>query len=264
MASRTQIVATIGPVSGSTELLKRMILAGMDVARLNFSHGTYDEHASYIRNIRDAAKAIGKSVPIIQDLSGPRMSSDSGHKFDEEKEILTEKDIQDLAFGLEHDVSYIAQSYVGCAADVELLRSHISKSGKKTPIIAKIEREEAVANFDEILVAADAVMVARGDLGLAEPIEEVPFIQRDLIARTNRAKKPVITATQMLATMTDNASPTRAEVTDIAFAILMGTDAIMLSEETARGKFPLEAVATMERIAARAEQDARNKLFNQL
>src|SRR3989338_2767074 len=264
MSSRAQIIATIGPSSGSLDLLAQMISEGMDAARLNFSHGTYGEHAGYIQAIQNAARSAGKSVHIIQDLSGPRINTAGDHKFDERKEMITEKDIVDLAFGLEHDVSYIAQSYVVCARDVELLRSHIFKSGKKTPIIAKIERKEAVANFDEILAVSDAIMIARGDLGLAEPVEEIPFIQRDLTARANRARKPVITATQMLVSMTENPVPTRAEVTDVVFAILAGSDALMLSEETARGKHPLEAVVVMERVMARAEKDnpsgARNVL----
>lgn len=264
MSSRTQIIGTIGPASGTPDLLARMITAGMDAARLNFSHGTYAKHDAYIVAIRNAARAAGKHIPIIQDLSGPRTGIAGGHQYDGKKEIITEKDIKDLAFGLERDIAYIAQSYIGCAADVGLLRSLIFKAGKKTPIIAKIERKEAVKHFDEILAVSDAIMIARGDLGLAEPIEEIPFIQMDLIARANRAGKPVITATQMLLSMTGSPTPTRAEVTDVAFAVLTGSDAIMLSEETALGKFPVEAVATMEKIASRAETSSRDKTRNRL
>ncbi len=264
MASRAQIIATIGPASGTADIIAQMVENGMDAARLNFSHGTYEEHANYIRAIQSVGEALGRVIPIIQDLSGPRMKTGEGHQFDQSKEMLTEKDVADLAFGLEHGITHVAQSYVGTADDIGLLRSHIEKSGKRVPVIAKIEREEAVVNFDEILAAADAVMIARGDLGLAEPIEEIPFIQRDLTARANRAQKPVITATQMLLSMTENPMPTRAEVTDVVFAILAGSDALMLSEETARGKHPLEAIMVMERVMARAEKNdpsgARNVL----
>lgn len=255
MNSRTQIVATLGPDSGHEPLVSKLIEAGMDIARLNFSHGTYDEHASYIAATRAAATALGRRIPIVQDLSGPRGKTDDGHAYDDDKSILTQKDLQDLDFGIAQQVEYIAQSYVGDAADVELLKAEIQKRGASIPVIAKIERAEAVAAFDNILAIADAIMVARGDLGLAVPPEDIPFIERDVIAKCNAAGKPVIVATQMLYSMVEHPEPTRAEVTDEEFAIFSGADAVMLSDETARGKFPLEAVTWMERIAVRAEKD---------
>ncbi len=254
MASRAQIIATIGPSSGTKEIMAAMIVSGMDVARLNFSHTTHEMHGQYIADVRACAAEAGKRVLIIQDLSGPRMTTDDGHAFDTSKSILTEKDVADLSFGIAQGVDYVAQSYVGGAADVETLRKGIAARGAHTPIIAKIERAEAVRDCESIIAAADAVMVARGDLGLAVPVEDIPFIERDIIARANAAGKPVIVATQMLLSMTEHAEPTRAEVTDVEFAILSGADAVMLSEETARGAHPVEAVAMMERIVSRAER----------
>ena len=257
MSSRTQIIATLGPASGdSAALLDAMIAGGMDIARINFSHGTHESNGAYIAAIRDAAARAGASIKIIQDLSGPRVATDTGHGFDTNAMEITEKDLADLSFGIKAYVDYIAQSYVGSAADIARMRSEIEKRNARTPIIAKIERAEAVAHIDEIIAAADAIMVARGDLGLAVPLSEIPFIERDIIAKCNAAKKPVIVATQMLYSMVENPEPTRAEVTDEAFAILSGADAVMLSDETARGKYPVEAVKAMEAIAQRAERDA--------
>lgn len=231
-----------------------MAKSGMDVARLNFSHTTHEVHGQYIADIRACAAETRKRILIIQDLSGPRMTTDDGHAFDTSKSILTEKDVEDLSFGIAQGVDYVAQSYVSSAADVEALRKEITARGAHTPIIAKIERAEAVRDCEAIIAAADAVMVARGDLGLAVPLEDIPFIERDIIARANAAGKPVIVATQMLFSMTEHTEPTRAEVTDVEFAILSGADAVMLSEETARGAHPVEAVAMMERIVSRAER----------
>ena len=254
MASRTQIVATIGPVSGDGALLQKMILAGMDVARINFSHGTHESNGAYIKAVRDAATRAGKRVPIIQDLSGPREQTGATHNFDERAAEITEKDLADLEFGISQSVDYIAQSFVGSAADVSAMRAAIESRDAHIPIIAKIERREAVANIDAIITAADAIMIARGDLGLSVPIEDIPFIERDIIAKTRAAKKPVITATQMLYTMKDNPLPTRAEVTDVEYAVMLGSDAVMLSEETASGTYPLEAITEMEKMIARVER----------
>ena len=254
MLSRSQIVATIGPASGDKDMLLKLIAAGMDVARLNFSHGDYKSHADYIKNIREAAAESGKRIPIIQDLSGPRMSTGSGHEFDAgQSGVVTAKDLADLDFGISQKVDYVAQSYIGSAEDIILLKSEIAKRGADIPVIAKIERAEAVSNFDTILVVADAVMIARGDLGLSVPLEDIPFIEKDIISKCKQAGKPVITATQMLYSMVDNENPTRAEVTDVAYAILMSSDAVMLSEETAIGKYPLRAVEIMEKIVKRVE-----------
>ena len=254
MSSRAQIIASIGPASGDTGLLEKMIQAGMDVARINFSHGTHESNGGYIKSIRDAASRTGKKVPVVQDLAGPREQTGATHSFDARAAEITEKDLDDLAFGISVGVDYIAQSFVGNADDVHALRKAIEGRGARIPIIAKIERQEALDHIVEIIAAADAIMVARGDLGLAVPIEEIPFIERDIIAKTKFANKPVITATQMLLSMKDNPEPTRAEVTDVEYAILLGSDAVMLSEETALGKYPLEAVAEMEKIVTRAER----------
>lgn len=254
-SSRTQIVATLGPASGLEPLVSKLIDAGMDVARLNFSHGTHDDHAAYVAALRAAAEQQGKRIPIIQDLSGPRGITAGGHAFDDAKDVLTDKDLSDLEWGIAQQVEYVAQSYVGSAAHVTRLKNEIASRGAVIPVIAKIERKEAVDAIDAIIAVADAIMVARGDLGLAVPPENIPFIERDVIARCNTAGKPVIVATQMLYSMVENSEPTRAEVTDEEFAILFGADAVMLSDETARGKYPVEAVQWMERIAHRAERE---------
>ncbi len=271
-SSRAQIVATIGPATKSKEIIQQLIAHQMDVARLNFSWGTYEEHAHYIATIREAAKEFNKVIPIIQDLSGPRVQSGSGHEFKAGAiEIVTEKDLKDLDFGLSQNVEYVCMSYVGGAADVSRLREEIAKrspstsSGQVAPkVMAKVERQEALDNIDEIVAAADAVMIGRGDLGQNIPIEKVPFVQEMIIKKCKAARKPVITATQMLVSMVENPEPTRAEVTDIAYAILLGSDAVMLSEETARGKHPVRAVAIMERVILEAERQGDVKDINPL
>ncbi len=252
---RAQIVATIGPACNDETILQQMMQAGMDVARLNFSWGTHDEHARYIAMIRSVAKALGKRIPILQDLSGPRMKTEEGHALDPSAaKVITEKDLNDLAFGIEHQLDYVVLSYVGSADDIRELRREIVNRHGTIAVIAKIERREGVDNIDSIIEVADAVMIGRGDLGLNIPLEEVPFAQKLIINKMNMAKKPVITATQMLLSMTEHLEPTRAEVSDVANAILDGTDAVMLSEETARGQHPIEAVAMMARIITDAEQ----------
>lgn len=264
--THTQILATIGPSSGdSVEMIATMLDNGMDVARINFSHGTHESNGNYIRNIRAAAGQRSAHVPVIMDLSGPRMKTEDGHAFDENRdEVLSEKDLHDLDFAVELGLEYIAQSYVGSVADVALMREEIAKRNGTQKLIAKIERQEAINDFDAILAVADAIMIARGDLGLAVPVEEIPFIQRDLVDRAKRAGKPIITATQMMYSMIDNPQPTRAEVTDVAYAILLGSDVVMLSDETARGKYPLEAVSIMDRIVRRAETDRLPYVLNLL
>jgi len=264
MQSRTQIIATIGPASGTPEILDKLIAAGMDVARINFSHGTHETDGSYIKNIRAAAERAGKRIPIIQDLAGPRKTTDTGHAFDKSGSVITEKDISDLAFGIECKVDYIAQSYVGNAADIEAMHTEITKRGGNQKLIAKIERQEALDNFDTIAASAAAIMVARGDLGQALPIEELPFVERDIIARTKRVGKPVIVATQMMLSMMHSDAPTRAEVTDVAYAVILSADAVMLSEESALGAHPVEVVTIMERIVTRAERENRENTFRPL
>lgn len=257
MSSRVQIVATIGPASSSEKILGDMIDHKMDVARLNFSHGDHENHKQLIELIRNVSNIKGVKIPIIQDLSGPRMKTEGGHSLDKNvRGVITQKDIDDLDFGLSMDVDYVALSYVASGGDIAELRELMHERKKFVPIIAKIERKEAVENLASIVDVANAVMVARGDLGQAFPIEEIPFIQNRIIRVCKRAGKPVIVATQMMLSMTENPAPTRAEVTDVAYAVIEGADAVMLSEETAMGKYPVETVSMMERITAYAEKQS--------
>ncbi len=334
---KTKIVCTIGPASETPELLEELINAGMNVARLNFSHGSHEEHALRIKRIREASEKTGKIVGILLDTKGPeirthKMENDSidletgqniaismtevlGTKemfsisygrliddvhvgsvillddglielhvtgIDKEKGLLhtvvenagtlktkkgvnvpgvsvqlpgmTEKDAQDILFGIEQNVDFVAASFVRRASDVMEIRSHLEKNdGSHIQIIPKIENQEGVDNIDEIIVVSDGLMVARGDLGVEIPAEEVPLVQKSLIEKCNSAGKPVITATQMLDSMQRNPRPTRAEASDVANAIFDGTDAIMLSGETAAGIYPVESVETMHRIAMTTE-----------
>jgi pyruvate kinase len=259
--SRAQIVATLGPASKDSALIEKMIEHQMDVVRLNFSWGTHEEHAGYIKTVRDAALKLGRKIPIIQDLSGPRTQEATGHHIDLSiKDLITQKDIDDLHFGLEHDVDYIAMSYVGSPEDVGELRRLIKAAGKSTPIISKIERQKAIDNIDGIIAASDAIMIARGDMGNEVPLEKIPEVEQQIIAKCKKAKKPVITATQMFLSMVENPVPTRAEITDVFFAIVNGSDAVMLSEETSKGKYPLEAVVLMERATLEAEKLCKFKV----
>ncbi len=308
--------------------------AGMNVARLNFSHGTQAEHARVIALIRRISRRLDKPIAVLQDLAGPKIRigriahgpivlepgaiftltgrkvpgdartvsisypamvadvrkgdtlllSDGAIELEvvsvSGKDIrckvviggplssfkgvnlptgtlrascLTAKDRDDLRFGLENDVDYVAMSFVRSADDIATVRRHIRRCGGAAPVIAKIEKHEALSNMDAIIEAADGLMVARGDLGVETPLEKVPQVQKTIIRKSVAAGKPVITATQMLRSMVESPRPTRAEVTDVANAILDGTDAVMLSEETAMGKYPVEAVAMMSRIAREAE-----------
>jgi len=332
---KTKIVCTIGPASRSPDVLERLVLAGMDVARLNFSHGTQAEHGRMIADLRKIARRLGRPVAVLQDLAGPKIRigpirsgpvvlepgapftltarrvpgdmrtvsinypamvadvrkgdtlllSDGslelevvavdgrdircrvviGGPLNSFKGInlpartlrtpsLTAKDRDDLRFGLRNDVDYVAMSFVRSAGDIATVRRHMKRCGGSAPVIAKIEKHEALDALDAIVEAADGLMVARGDLGVEIPLEKIPRVQKDLIRRSREAGKPVITATQMLRSMVDSPRPTRAEVTDVANAILDGTDAVMLSEETAVGKYPVESVAMMARIAREAER----------
>lgn len=357
---RTKIVCTIGPASETKTKIEKMIKAGLNVARLNFSHGSYKHHAMLINNIRNVSEKLGQPVAILQDLQGPRIrigdvakegisvgvgeilslvpenfkvslknvstfipiqypnlyrdvkkgtpiliddakielevlevknrairckvkvgdviNAHKGMNFPKSHisaPAITLKDKEDLAFGIKQDVDFIALSFVKDASDILDLRKLISnletKVGRKstdfrkpnrgvggpktfTKIIAKIERPEAVAHFEEILSVTDGVMVARGDLGLEIPLEDLPLIQKRIVRRCVKESKPVIVATQMLDSMIRYPTPTRAEVSDVANAILDGTDAIMLSGETATGKYPLKAVQVMARIAHEVEK----------
>jgi len=331
---RTKIVCTVGPASRSAEMLDRLVRAGMDVARLNFSHGTLEERLEDIATIRSVSERVGKPVAILQDLAGPkvrtgklatgRVTLRTGAMFTltardvpgDDREVsvtyeglpddvftgdtlllsdgalelliervrgtdiecrvivggalgahkginlpsrsitapfFTAKDQKDLAFGLANWVDYVALSFVRTAEDVLLAKDFMRVACVDVPIIAKIEKHEALQNFDEILAIVDGVMIARGDLGVEIPVERVPRMQKMLIHKANAAGKPVITATQMLKSMVESPRPTRAEVTDVANAVLDGSDAVMLSEESAIGAFPEETVKTMSRIAEDAE-----------
>ncbi|MDO8622235.1 MAG: pyruvate kinase [bacterium] len=334
MTKRTKIVCTIGPASESKAMLTRLVRAGMNVCRLNFSHGEYAWHAKAIKTIRAVAKATGEPIAILQDLQGPKirvgnlpkegvvfrqgksitlttaatvyrggkipltyrsLHSDvkAGHRilFDDgllevrvtkvhgrdiscqvitggiltshkgmnlpntviDIPALTAKDRKDVAFGVQNGVDWIALSFVKHARDVELLRALIAKLGGKQKIIAKIEKHEAISNFSSILHAVDGIMVARGDLGVEIPAAEVPLRQKEIIERCRAVGKPVVVATQMLDSMIRNPRPTRAEVSDVANAIIDHTDAIMLSGESATGKYPVQAVQMMTKIATETE-----------
>lgn len=315
-------------------MLEQLIQAGMNVARLNLSHGTLAEHSRIIASLRKTSSRLNTPISILLDVAGPKIRIgkiedgtirlESGDLFTltarkvrgTKKEVsvsypllpknvrpgdtlllsdgmlelkvletdgrdikcrvviggplsskkginlpsrsltapcLTEKDKKDLAFGLNREVDYIALSFVRTAEDVLQAKRIMKKAGSFIPLIAKIEKHEALVHINEIIRVIDGIMIARGDLGVETPLENVPSVQKSLIHKSNLAGKPVITATQMLRSMVDNPRPTRAEVTDVANAVLDGTDAVMLSEETAIGKYPVEAVATMKRIAEDAE-----------
>ncbi len=335
---RTKIVATIGPATSTPEVLRELIRAGATTLRLNFSHGTHDDHLKSIRLIRQISNELNYPVAILQDLQGPKirlgkfetgsiivakgapfiltsakvagtqtMSSITYEPLAQEVpagsvillddgkvemvvesvdkaagelhcrvvvggplsnskgvnfpgvclsiKALTDKDREDLVFGLDHGVDWVALSFVRNPDDVREIKDLIASAGKNTPVIVKIEKHEAMEQMEEILRLSDGAMVARGDLGVELPAEDVPILQKRLIAAANRLGIPIITATQMLDSMVSNPRPTRAEVSDIANAILDGTDAVMLSNETAVGKFPVEAVAMMATIAVRTEKE---------
>jgi len=331
---KTKIVCTIGPASSDEATIARLIDAGMDVARLNFSHNTLEWHGEVLRLVREAARASNREIAVLQDLPGPKIRTGDGGEIllidDTEVDILpgvaftdegeigcsyaelgrelsvgsaillsdgflelevlestpervrcrvarggllktrqgmnlpgaelsahppTDEDVEFIKWGIEAGVDYVALSFVKGAEDIERAREAAGDGAKDVRFVAKIEREEALENLDEILGAADAIMVARGDLGVELPPEQVPGRQRDMIRRANAADKPVITATQMLESMVSRARPTRAEVSDVAHAIWEGTDAVMLSGETATGRYPVESCSLMERIAREAERE---------
>ena len=261
MESKTKIVATIGPSSQSKDVIVELISHHLDIARLNFSWDNHEGHKKVIKNIREASKESGKKVEIMQDLSGPREQSGSSHHFGgkENGEVITEKDKDDLYFGIEQGVDYVALSFVGSDKDIVELRNLIKEKGGNQRIIAKIERRVAFENIDEILEVTDGVMVARGDLGNEYPLEEIPFIQHKIIEKCNAKGKMVIVATQMMLGMVESPVPTRAEVSDVAYAIIDGANGVMLSEESATGKHPIEAVAMMEKIALASEKHLMKK-----
>ena len=336
---RTKIVATVGPATLKADTLRQLIKAGATTLRINFSHGTQDDHQKAIRLIRQTAFELDQPVGILQDLQGPKirlgkfasgkiklnngdpyiltsrpnvgcdkeigfisyeklaqevpenatillddgkvemkveridkinqdlhcrvvvggyLSSNKGVNFPGvclSVKALTDKDRKDLMFGLDQGVDWIALSFVRNPQDILEIKDLISSSGKSIPVIAKIEKHEAIEQMEAILSLCDGVMVARGDLGVELPAEDVPILQKRLIITANRLGIPIITATQMLDSMVSNPRPTRAEVSDVANAILDGTDAVMLSNETAVGEYPVQAVETMATIARRIEQE---------
>jgi len=330
---RTKIVATLGPASSKMEVLEKMVISGLDVVRLNMSHGTQEEHSERIKLVREVEKRLNLPIPILVDLCGPKirlgklpkeplflhrgdrvvlttsgsaqgkipvnypnlhrevkkgeailladgafrlkvkevrgkdivcevlvggpLTSHKGVNLPHTKlsvPALTEKDRRDVEFAVKEGVDYLALSFVRRAEDILELKELLKELGADVPVIAKVEKPEAVKNIKEILKVSDGIMVARGDLGVELPVEKVPVIQKQLIRAANEAGKPVITATQMLKSMVDLPVPTRAEVTDIANAVLDGTDALMLSEETAVGKYPLKVIKTMAKVAREAEK----------
>jgi len=341
---KTKIVCTLGPSSSTVDVIEKMIRAGMDVVRLNFSHSTHEEHRAAMKAVREAAERAGEPIAILQDLQGPKIRTGKlaspevrlvdGAKFiitineiagnaervsttyqDLPKDVkpgdtilmddgllqlkvlsstttdvvtevvhggilkehkginlpgvsvsapsLTDKDIEDLEFGIANDIDYVALSFVRTGDDIRRLREFIIAKidkGKKLPIIAKIEKREALDNIDEIIREADAIMVARGDLGVECATEDVPIAQKMICKKANAAGKPVIIATQMLESMIENPRPTRAEANDVANGVLDGADAVMLSGETSVGKYVVEVVRTMDLIIRRAEEEYRDQL----
>ena len=326
----TKIICTIGPASEKIETLKEMILKGMNVARLNFSHGTYDNHAMLISNVREASRVTGRHVGILQDLQGPKIRlgelkqpteikagqiitlgkkgfpvqydlskilkagqsvlvddglielrvlkvlpgaiqcevvlggtliSHKGINVPESKtnfSVFTEKDKKDLLFGLKQNVDLVAMSFVRKAKDITEVRSFIKKNlkkGQKVPwIIAKIEKTQAIPEIDKIIAVSDAIMIARGDLGIEAPAEMVPVYQKEIIQKCMQAQKPVVVATQMLDSMMRNPRPTRAEASDVSNAVFDHTDCVMLSGESAFGNYPVQSVAIMNKLIVAAEQ----------
>ena len=264
LTSFTKIVATIGPASDKPEILDEMVKAGMDMARLNFFWPGREESIQRIKNIRTAASENQTQVLIIGDLPGPRVQSKDGHTYEvNTTKALTDHDKGLIKFSAENNLDYISVSFVGNQDDILECREEIKKVGGTQKIIAKIERAEAVKNIDEIIAVTDAVMVARGDLGNEVPLEKIPFIQEEIIKKCKLAGKPVITATQMLYSMKDSPTPTRAEATDVVNAVLEGSDAVMLSEETSTGKYPIRAVYVMEHLALEAEHHMKDAKFNE-
>lgn len=252
--SKAQIVATIGPASEKEEVLLQMVESGVDIIRFNLSWSQLDDHLRHVNLVLEVSKKLNKKIPILLDLPGPRIQKGQVHTYDKGSvSSLTEKDEEFIKFGVENVVDYFALSFVGDASDVSKCREIIEKYGGTQKIIAKIERKIAVEKIDEIIAEADGVMVARGDLGEEIPLEQIPFVQSDIIKKAKYLNKPVIVATQMMISMVENPSPTRAEVTDVANAIIEGADAVMLSDETTIGKYPVETVKMMEKIILESE-----------
>jgi pyruvate kinase len=253
--SRSQIVATIGPASESEEVLLQMVEAGVDIVRLNLSWADADEHLKHLKTIMTISKKLGRKIPVLLDLPGPRIQDGKSHTYDKEAlSSVTDRDREFIKFGIDNVVDYFALSFVGDSRDVSKCRDIIKEFGGTQKIVAKIERKVAIEKIDEIISESDAIMIARGDLGEEVPLEQIPFVQEEIIKKSKFLDKPVIVATQLLISMVENDKPTRAEVTDVASAIVEGADAVMLSDESAIGKYPVEAVKTMERIIVESEK----------
>jgi len=240
---RTKIVCTLGPASKSSDVIERMLKAGMDIARFNLAHGTLAEHGQLIGKVRQLSKELKLTTGILLDLPGLRRSAGNM------RDVFGEH----LRFALSQNATFVALSFISSASQVKEVKELLTKMGANTPVIAKIEKTGALEEIDAILEVCEGIMVARGDLGLQIKIEKVPLAQKQLIKKANHCGKPAITATQMLESMVESPTPTRAEASDVANAVLDGTDAVMLSEETAVGKYPVEATETMARIALEAE-----------
>lgn len=252
--SKAQIVATLGPASEKESVLRELMEHQLDVIRLNFSWSDIETRRRQILLVRSLAKEQGKNIPIIIDLPGPRVQESKIHTYDADAQsALTEEDEGFIKFAAEMEVEYVAVSFVGSAEDIVKCREIIKNAGGSQKVIAKIERAKALESLDSIIDAADAIMVARGDLGSEIPLEQIPFVQERIVAAAKNAHKPVIVATQMMLSMVESPEPTRAEVTDVENAILQGADAVMLSEETTVGKHPVEVVVMMEKSVLEAE-----------
>ena len=252
--NKTQIVATIGPACSDVQTIAAMLNAGMSIARLNFSWGTHDDHRSFIADIRLAASQAGVVIPIIQDLSGPRVQTGADHTVDTEIPVITDKDVADIQAMADLHIDYVALSFVKDAKDIAQLRTHLAAVGSHAKVIAKIERPEAIKHIDSIIAASDGIMVARGDLGEAIPFATLPFVKKDILKRCIAAGTPAVVATEMLTSMIASDRPSRADVSDIAHAVLDGASATMLSNETAVGAHPVEAIGVMRTVVDEAIQ----------
>ncbi len=249
-----QIVATIGPSSSKHEILRAMLESNLSAVRFNFSWGDLSSRLDTISIVRKFEEELRRHIPIIVDLPGPRIQEINGHTYTHNSSAITTQDEKFIEFAAIYNVDYVAVSFVGSVEDILYCRKIISKHNGKQKIIAKIERKMALGNLEQIIENSDAVMVARGDLGREIPIEQIPFVQDNIIKISKNLNKPVIVATEMLFSMVENNTPSRAEVTDVTNAVLEGADAVMLSEETTIGKYPVEAVEHMNKIIIEASK----------
>lgn len=241
-----------------------MAEAGADIFRMNFAWQTHESTARYVALIKEVEHTLQKKLLILADLPGPRVQGAGGHSFDPALPSITKNDEEVLAWCAKEYIPYVALSFVAQAEDILACKKIITSLEGSQRVIAKIERADAVANIDSIIEVADGVMVARGDLGENIPLEEVPFVQQEIVRKANAAGKPVIVATQMLLSMTSHTEPTRAEVTDVTEAVRSGADVVMLSDETASGDFPVEAVAMMDRIIRETEMQTGRATYHNL